>query len=137
MTICSMVRLRFLVFACISVSPAACTSYFPQDHPSLPDYCGRLEQESLGLKAPFLAGKKGALYVAGQSLPGGNGQIWPIIENETIGFTHAFFHDGRARGEAIVSDELSGTGHSLWGWEFWRNTRIAYGTVIITPKDTK
>ena len=110
----------------------------PKTVPSPPDYCARLEQESRGLKAPFISGKKGALYVAGQSHPGGSGQtIWPIIENETIGFTHAFFHDGRARGEAIVSDELTGTGHSLWGWEFWRNTRIAYGTVIITPKDAK
>ena len=115
---------------------ATALAYSPGSLPPSPDYCARLEQESQGLKAPFIAGKKGALYVAGQSLPGGQ-TIWPIIEHETIGFTHAFFHDGRARGEAIVSDELTGTGHSLWGWEFWRNTRIAYGTVVITHKDPK
>lgn len=98
-----------------------------------PDYCQQLAQESVGVKAPLLLGKKGAMYVGGQDLPGqGASNIWPVSEPETVGFTHAFHHDGRARGEAIVTDTLTGTGHSMWGWEFWRKTKVAYGTVLIT-----
>ena len=57
--------------------------------------------------------------------------MWNVRENETLGITHPFFRDGRARGEAIVCDEVTGCGHSLWGWDFYRETRVLYGTVRI------
>lgn len=80
------------------------------------DYCSMLEQETVGRFAPFLSGLHGSFYVAGQALPPStdHDQRWPVLENETVGFTHAFFRDGRARGEGIVTDRITGTGHSMW-----------------------
>jgi hypothetical protein len=79
-----------------------------------PDYCQQLAQESVGVKAPLVLGKKGAVYVGGQDLPGqGASNIWPVSEPETVGFTHAFHHDGRARGEAIVTDTLTNAASDL------------------------
>lgn len=97
------------------------------------DACSFLEREMAGRMTPFLSGRRGAMYFAGQSLAGGEeSPVWPVRENETLGITHAFFRDGRARGEAIVCDEVSGCGHSLWGWSFYRETRVLYGSVAIT-----
>lgn len=50
--------------------------------------------------------------------------------NETIGLSHPFYHDLRSRGTGIVYHEGVGTGNDFWGWEFWRNTKIAYGTIL-------
>ena len=44
---------------------------------------------------------------AGHGKPSGAGG-WLISEEETLGFTHPFFRDGRARGAAIVCDEITG-----------------------------
>ena len=43
---------------------------------------------------------------AGHGKPSGAGG-WLISEEETLGFTHPFFRDGRARGAAIVCDEIA------------------------------
>ena len=70
-------------------------------------------------------------YIAGS----GGAEYRDITELETIGLTHPFFRDGRARGYGIVdADKIGikgGKGHDVWGWEFWRHTKVAYGTVII------
>ena len=69
-------------------------------------------------------------YVGGQTSPD-----WNVTEHETIGLTHPFFHDGRARGHTLIRNHL-GTGHDMWGWEFWRDTRGAYGSVIVNGQVT-
>lgn len=103
------------------------------------DICAILEQETQGKVTPFLSSRHGIYYLAGQSVPPNPVKdprmLWVVNENETLGFTHPFLHDGRARGEGIVTDRITGTGHSLWGWEFWRNTRVLYGSVI-DPKNS-
>ena len=59
---------------------------------------------------------------------GGTSDVrWRTREHETLGFTHAMFRDGRARGRGIAT-AAGGTGHDKWGWEFWREVRTAYGT---------
>ena len=87
-----------------------------------------LARDIQGIQHGFLAGKH-LYYCGGKTNP-----YWKVTENETLGFTHPLFRDGRARGYGMVTDAQSGTGHDKWGWEFWRDTRIAYGTVIIDGK---
>jgi len=58
---------------------------------------------------------------------------WRTREHETIGLTHPFFRDGRARGFGIAAG-AGGTGHDKMGWEFWNQVRGAYGTVVIGGK---
>eukprot|EP00665_Eupelagonemidae_sp_cell47_P001514 gene1514-8064_t len=110
----------------LSVAAAASAAAAP---PARWDACAFLEREMAGRMTPFLAGRRGAMYFAGQSLAGGDvSPVWPVRENETrgpsepaaleegrwgtrkgpLGITHAFFRDGRARGEAIVCDEVTG-----------------------------
>ena len=92
--------------------------------PPYANYCDMLARDIQGIQHGFLAGKH--MYYCG----GKTSAEWDVIENETIGFTHPMFRDGRARGHGIITDTY-GTGHDKWGWEFWRKTKIAYGTVII------
>ena len=47
---------------------------------------------------------------------------------------HPWFRDGRARGIAIVCDEITGCGHDLHGWEFYRDTRVLNGSVTVAGK---
>lgn len=77
----------------------ATTAFTHSDNPShkLPDYCAWLEQENVNRKAPFLTGSRGIFYVAGKDLPGGPDATMPVQENETLGFTHAFFLEMDAR----------------------------------------
>ncbi|NQT86849.1 hypothetical protein HQ560_08805, partial [bacterium] len=91
------------------------------------DICGLLARDIAGKQHGFLAGNL-MYYVGGQS-----STKWKTIENETLGFTHPMFRDGRARGHGIVTG-AGGTGHDKWGWEFWRKTRGAYGTVFVDGK---
>lgn len=86
-----------------------------------------LAQEIQGRKHAFLAGNK-TYYV------GGTYHCYKLHENETIGLTHPFFHDLRGRGFGLVEHEESGYGHDFRGWEFYTNTRVAYGTVIVDGK---
>mgnify|MGYP001163916434 CR=1 FL=1 len=96
----------------------------PELSPPQIDYCSEMEQEIQGKKHAFLAGNK-SYYI------GGFHPVWNISENETIGLTHPFHNDLRCRGRGQVSHPDTGYGHDLSGWDFYINTRIAYGTVII------
>ena len=88
------------------------------------DYCALLGEDDIqGKKHGFLAGNK-VYYVGGSSL------VWRNTENETLGLTHPFFHDLRSRGTGIASYEGVGTGNDFYGWEFHRETRVAYGSVV-------
>ena len=92
--------------------------------PPYTDYCSMLSHNVQGKESGFLAGKL-SYYVGGQY------NVWQKTEDETIGLTHPFFHDLRSRGYGMVQDATTGYGHDLSGWEFYRETRVAYGTVII------
>lgn len=90
------------------------------------DVCATLERELANRMTPFLASGNGRFYFGGASLAGNSDSpVWPVSENETLGFTHPFLRDGRARGEGIVCESITGCGHSLWGWNFYRQTCAA------------
>ncbi|HUS90625.1 MAG TPA: PA14 domain-containing protein [Phycisphaerae bacterium] len=90
------------------------------------DYCKMLACDIAGKRHGFLAGNH--LYYVG----GASDVNWRTTEHETLGFTHPMFRDGRARGHGIADDgDRTGTGHDMWGWEFWRRVRAAYGTVVL------
>ena len=82
------------------------------------------KSEVQGKKHGFLAGNT-AYYIGGQF------GLWDLWENETIGLTHPFKNDLRSRGTGITSYGLTGTGNDFYGWSFHKDTRVAYGTVII------
>ena len=92
--------------------------------PPYTDYCEMLSQEIQGKKHGFLAGNR-TYYI------GGFHPSWSVAENETIGFTHPFHNDLRSRGYGMVQQADTGYGHDFSGWEFYKHTKIAYGTVII------
>ena len=97
--------------------------------------CEKLEQSIQGRKHGFLAGNL-AYYV------GGYHASWELTEDETIGLTHPFYHDLRSRGAGILHSELSGSentgvGNDYRGWEFYKDTRVLYGSVIIGEKAHK
>ena len=90
--------------------------------PPFTDYCQKLEQEIQGRKHGFLAGNV-CYYV------GGFHASWHPMEDETIGLTHPFHHDLRARGAALVDSELvgpenTGRGNDYLSWEFYKDTRV-------------
>ena len=104
--------------------------------PPATDVCAMLAQElplldSAGPRrlTPFLSGNT-LNYLGGQS-----GPDWTTAEQEeeTLGFTHAYSWDGRARGQALGRTDF-GVGADMWGWEFYRKTRIAYGTAIVNGR---
>ena len=99
------------------------------ERPTFVDYCKRLEQEIQGRKHGFLAGNV-TYYV------GGFHASWRLIEDETIGLTHPFHHDLRSRGVGLIESKLSenehtGVGNDYNGWEFYKDTRVLYGSVIV------
>ncbi|MFL2860774.1 MAG: hypothetical protein ACJZ85_04495 [Pontiellaceae bacterium] len=96
----------------------------PELSPPRVDYCQAMQQEIQGKKHGFLAGNK-TYYI------GGFHPVWNNAEDETIGFTHPFFNDLRCRGRAMVSHPETGYGHDLSGWEFYKFTKVAYGSVIV------
>jgi len=100
------------------------TSRPERTEPPYVDYCEMLSQEIQGKKHAFMAGNL-TYYV------GGFYACWTKKEDETIGLTHPFFHDLRSRGHGMVKHPGSGYGHDFQGWEFYKHTKIAYGTVII------
>lgn len=105
---------------------------YADEKPPFTDYCQRLEQEIQGRKHGFLAGNK-TYYV------GGFHASWNLIENETIGLTHPFHHDLRSRGVGRVSSKINGTentgvGNDFNGWEFYKDTRVLYGSVLVDGK---
>ncbi len=102
------------------------------EKPEFTDYCQRLEQEIQGRKHGFMAGNV-TYYV------GGFHASWKLIEEETIGLTHPFHHDLRSRGVGRLESELAGTEHTgtgndYRGWEFYKDTRVLYGSVIVDGK---
>ncbi|NQU23361.1 MAG: hypothetical protein HQ567_18935 [Candidatus Nealsonbacteria bacterium] len=98
-----------------------------RDAPPYTDYCAMLAQEIQGRKHAFLAGNL-VYYV------GGRYNCWKHHEDETLGLTHPFHHDLRGRGFGLAQHEGSGYGHDFRGWEFYTQTKAAYGTVIIGDK---
>ena len=99
------------------------------EKPDFVDYCERLEQEVQGRKHGFLAGNV-CYYV------GGFHASWKVVEDETIGLTHPFHHDLRSRGvglleSEIVGSEHTGRGNDYNGWEFYKDTRVLYGSVVV------
>ena len=113
------------VAPCLSV--AALSEEGDDGLPPYTDYCEMLSQEIQGRKHAFLAGNQ-TYYV------GGLYHCWKHHEDETIGLTHPFFHDLRGRGFGLARHEGSGYGHDFRGWEFYSQTRVAYGTVVIDGK---
>ena len=93
--------------------------------PPVTDYCEMLSQEIQGKKHGFLTGNK--THYIGGFMPS-----WAQNEDETIGLTHPFYNDLRSRGYGMVNDPETGYGHDLTGWEFYKLTKVAYGTVIIS-----
>ena len=93
------------------------------------DHCKRLEQSIQGKKHGFLAGNL-SYYV------GGFHASWEPVEDETIGLTHPFHHDLRSRGVGLLESRIQGTentgkGNDYSGWEFYKDTRVLYGSVIL------
>lgn len=96
------------------------------------DYCERLQQEVQGRKHGFLAGNV-SYYI------GGFHASWDLKEHETLGLTHPFHHDLRSRGVGLVQStgkghEDTGLGNDFSGWEFHKDTRVLYGSVLIDGK---
>ena len=124
-----------LAFAGMCVSCTGSNQSEQQDlnasiQPPRADYCEMLQRDIEGEHYGFMAGNK-LYYVAGSF-----GAYWhEYWESETLGFTHPMFRDGRARGNAVVDAEVGGYGHDSWGWEFWRKTRSAYGTLIVDGEE--
>ncbi|MDP7378300.1 MAG: hypothetical protein QF516_09380, partial [Pirellulaceae bacterium] len=97
--------------------------------PPLIDYCQRLQQEIQNRKHGFLAGNL-AYYV------GGFHASWDLKEHETLGLTHPFYHDLRSRGVGLVESagtgsEDTGVGNDFSGWEFYKDTRVLVGSVVV------
>jgi len=88
------------------------------------DRCRLLAREIEGVQHAFLAGNH-MYYIGGRF-----DAAWRQREHETIGLTHPFFRDGRARGYGIATGP-GGTGHDKFGWDFWKHVRGAVGTVSI------
>ncbi|MEM1295117.1 MAG: hypothetical protein AAGH89_07110, partial [Verrucomicrobiota bacterium] len=106
-----------------------CAAILASEKPPFTDYCERLEQEIQGRKHGFLAGNV-AYYI------GGFHASWDLIEDETIGLTHPFHHDLRSRGVGLLESELAGgehtgKGNDYNGWEFYKDTRVLYGSVVV------
>ena len=121
------VKSLFLVLSLLSICTLA-----QEVKPPYTDYCKMLERDIEGQHHGFLAGNK-LYYVSGMS----PAEWDKMIETETLGFTHPIFNDGRARGFGIVTDKLTGTGHDVWGWDFYRHNKGAYGTLIVNGKRYK
>ena len=108
------------------------TSVTLADAPPLSDYCQRLQQEIQGKKHGFLAGNV-TYYV------GGFHASWEPKEDETLGLTHPFCHDLRSRGVGLFQShgkdhDDTGLGNDFSGWEFYKDTRVLYGSVVIDGK---
>lgn len=93
------------------------------------DLCDRLQQSVQGRKHGFLAGNL-TYYV------GGFHASWEKLEDETLGLTHPFHHDLRSRGVGKLTSsqtgtEHTGTGNDYNGWEFYKDTKVLFGSIVI------
>lgn len=105
------------------------------EKPPAYNYCERLEQAVQGRKHGFMAGN--ITYYIGGFMPS-----WNRGQEETIGLTHPFHHDLRSRGIGLVESSIEGTEHTgvgndYSGWEFYKDTRVLYGSVIINGETFK
>ena len=114
-----------------SIAIFACLSFCLFCDPATADknYCEFLGQSIQGRKHGFLAGNL-SYYV------GGFHASWKPVEDETIGLTHPFHHDLRSRGVGLLESELKGSentglGNDYKGWEFYKDTRVLYGSVLV------
>lgn len=97
------------------------------------DYCTFLSKEIQGKQHGFLAGNN-TYYV------GGFTPSWRAQEDETIGLTHAFFNDLRCRGTGMTTYTTpdgwdTGYGSDISGWEFYKDVKIAYATILANDKE--
>lgn len=120
----------YLIFAALVFLLAANDTF--ADAPPLSDYCQRLQQEIQGKKHGFLADNV-TYYI------GGFHASWKSKEHETLGLTHPFCHDLRSRGVGLVQSrgqdqDDTGLGNDFSGWEFYKDTRILYGSIVIDGK---
>jgi hypothetical protein len=123
---------RWLITGVIILGCCAMSQAVSGEKPPFADYCQRLEHEIQGRKHGFLAGNV-TYYI------GGFHASWKMIEDETIGLTHPFHHDLRSRGIGLLESELdgaehTGTGNDYHGWEFYKDTRVLYGSVMVDGK---
>ncbi len=123
---------RYFILVAVFLSCEIVGISSASEKPPFTDYCQKLEQEIQGRKHGFLAGNV-SYYV------GGFHASWNLIEDETIGLTHPFHHDLRSRGVGLLDSEISGTentgkGNDYNGWEFHKDTRVLYGSVIVDGK---
>lgn len=121
--------ISFLFFALFAISTEILSG---AQKPPFTDYCEQLEQEIQSRKHGFLAGNV-TYYV------GGYHASWRLIEDETIGLTHPFHHDLRSRGGGLLESQIEGNEHTgkgndYLGWEFYKDTRVLYGSIIINGK---
>lgn len=126
------VCMRLTAAAVIILAGVCGVPVFGSEKPAFVDYCERLEQEVQGRKHGFMAGNL-TYYV------GGFHASWERVEDETIGLTHPFHHDLRSRGVGLLESEVkgtehTGTGNDYYGWEFYKDTRVLYGSVIVDGK---
>ncbi len=122
-------RLRYLLPLLISLIEPLHSQVAIAEPPPLADYCRRLQQEVQGKKHGFLAGNV-TYYV------GGFHASWDLKEHETLGLTHPFHHDLRSRGVGLLQSQGTdhddtGLGNDFSGWEFYKDTRVLYGSVVI------
>ena len=113
----------------VALAVALCSSDSFAAAPPYSDYCQRLQQQIQGRKHGFLAGNV-TYYV------GGYHASWELKEHETLGLTHPFHHDLRSRGVGLAKSrgtghDDTGVGNDFSGWEFYKDTRILYGSVVI------
>ena len=125
-----MKQLAALLLCVVLLTP--CVRSYADFQPTFVDYCAMLEHEIQGRKHGFLAGNL-AYYV------GGFHASWKPVEDETIGLTHPFHHDLRSRGVGLLESELhgsehTGVGNDYNGWEFYKDTRVLYGSVEVDEK---
>lgn len=124
--------LRPLTLTAVAVFLLRCDGAAFADAPPFSDYCHRLEQQIQGRKHGFLAGNV-AYYV------GGFHASWELKEHETLGLTHPFHHDLRSRGVGLLQSrgrgaDDTGRGNDFSGWEFYKDTRVLYGSVVRNGK---
>ena len=131
-------KLKKLGFISLVSLCLLCPNTVAEVEPPKENICKRLEHDVQYKKSGFLAGNL-SYYVGGHH-PSWKADI-PQFQ-ETIGLTHPFYHDLRSRGFGLAKSKVkgaqnTGTGNDYWGWEFYKNTRVLYGSVIINGEKHK
>jgi len=104
-----------------------CYGKTPETPSGLPDtdYMALLgEDEVAGKRQAFMAENR-VFYLSDDD------------RGDTIGLLHPYFHDLRSRGTTIASSgdaPQAGVGNDYSGWEWWRGTKVAAGSIVDTEK---